>query len=136
MALRNIVKPEQGWLRVYLRDKNPAKVKKVLNDWYRKRAKVVFAERLALCHPKVAHIGIPYPELKVRMMKSSWGITRGERITLNVRLVQMPLESIELVIFHELCHLAEPNHSKRFYALLERVLPDWKTRRERMRQMF
>lgn len=133
-AARNIVKPERGWLRVYMRDKNPAKVKQVLDDWYRKRAKVVFSERLAICQPKVVHVGIPMPELKVRMMKSSWGITRGSTITLNVRLVQMPVESIDLVIFHELCHLAEPNHSKRFYALLGRVLPDWEARRERMSQ--
>jgi predicted metal-dependent hydrolase len=70
------------------------------------------------------------------MMKSSWGITRGERITLNVRLVQQAVESIDLVIFHELCHLKEPNHSKQFYALLGRVLPDWKERRERMRKFI
>jgi predicted metal-dependent hydrolase len=131
----NIVKPERGWLRVYARDKDPTKVKKVLDAWYRKRAEAVFTERLKICYPKVTHTEIPYPELKVRMMKSSWGITRGERITLNVRLVQMPLESIDLVIFHELCHLAEPNHSKRFYALLGRVLPDWKERRERMQNL-
>ena len=119
---KNMVKLEKDWLQVYVRDKDATYVKRVLDGWYRTRAKVIFAERLTLCHPKVAHIGIPYPELKVRMMKSSWGITRGERITLNVRLVQTPLESIDLVIFHELCHLVQPNHSKKFYALLERVL--------------
>ena len=133
---RNIVKSEMGWLHIYVRDKDPSKVKRVLDNWYRKQAQAVFAERLTLCHSKVASIGISYPELKVRMMKSSWGVTRGEHITLNVKLVQMPLESIDLVIFHELCHLEEPNHSKRFYNLLGRVLPDWKARRERMRHFY
>jgi predicted metal-dependent hydrolase len=132
---QNIVKPEDGWLQVYVRQKDPATVQRVLAGWYRRRAQVVFAERLALCYPKVAHTGIPMPELKVRMMKSSWGNARKARITLNVKLVQMPVECIDLVIFHELCHLAEPNHSKRFYALLGRVLPDWKARRERMKRI-
>jgi predicted metal-dependent hydrolase len=39
---------------------------------------------------------------------------------------------IDYVIFHELCHLVEPNHSQRYYELLDRVLPDWRERREKL----
>jgi predicted metal-dependent hydrolase len=39
---------------------------------------------------------------------------------------------IDCVIFHELCHLVEPNHSPRYYELLDRVLPDWRERREKL----
>ncbi|TFG67910.1 MAG: M48 family peptidase [Anaerolineales bacterium] len=79
-----------------------------------------------------------YPELALRMMKSSWGIAsvQENRITLNVKLVRMPVEGIDLVIVHELCHLVESNHSKKFYALLERVLPDWKARRARLQEFW
>ena len=131
---KNFVKPEPTCLRIYSRQMDSTYVQHVLEGWYRDRAKIIFTERLALCHPQVAHIGIPYPELAVRKMKSSWGTTRGTKVTLNVKLVHMPVESIDYVIFHELCHLKQLNHSKRFYALLDRILPDWKVRKERMKQ--
>ena len=133
-AARNRVMPERGWLRVNTRKKDQVYVQRILEGWYRQRAQAVFAERLAICYQRVAPIAIPYPDLAVRKMKSSWGTTRGTKVTLNVKLVQMSVESIDYVIFHELCHLAQPNHSKRFYALLGRVLPDWKERKMRMTQ--
>lgn len=135
-STKDIVRQEGGWLRVYVRQKDPASVQRVLDDWYRKFAQIILTQRLAHCYPKVTHLGIPYPELAIRRMKSSWGITRGTKITLNVKLVKMPVVGIDLVIFHELCHLVEPNHSKRFYALLGRVLPDWKERRARMQEFW
>ncbi|MDF1512420.1 MAG: SprT family zinc-dependent metalloprotease [Anaerolineae bacterium] len=131
---QNMVKVECGWLRVFTRQKDADSVQRVLERWARARAKAVFTERLTACYPRMAHTGILYPELLVRKMKSSWGNARGTKITLNVRLVQMPVESIDYVIFHELCHLAQPNHSKKFYALLDRVLPDWRERKERMKK--
>jgi predicted metal-dependent hydrolase len=39
------------------------------------------------------------------------------------------------LIVHERCRLVELNHSKRFYTLLEKVMPDWQTRRERLKQI-
>ena len=44
------------------------------------------------------------------------------------RLMDYPMEAIDLVIVHELCHLRHPNHGKEFYRLLESILPDWKER--------
>lgn len=145
-AVQNSVKLEGDCLYVYVCEKVPAVVKRVLEGWYRKRANEVFSERLSACYSTVAYLGFPVPEIKVRKMKRSWGIARQQgpgtlgcqpypsRITLNVRLIKLPVESIDLVIFHELCHLIEPNHSKRFYTLLGHVLPDWKERRERMQK--
>ena len=47
------------------------------------------------------------------------------RITLNPHLVKAPRESIDYVILHELCHLAEHNHSEQFYRLMKQVMPHW-----------
>jgi len=49
--------------------------------------------------------------------------------------MRVPQSCIDYVIVHELCHLIELNHSKRFYTLLEKVMPDWQTRRERLKQV-
>jgi predicted metal-dependent hydrolase len=81
-------------------------------------------------------LNIPYPPLSIRQMKSRWGsCTASGPIILNLTLIQVPKDLIDYVVIHELCHLKEHNHSAAFYALLERVLPDWEDRRTRLNQI-
>lgn len=127
----------RGYITVHVKDSSDKKhIQGLLDDWYLSHAKRVFAGRLKVCYPRVEGLGIPYPDLAIRDMKVRWGScsTKG-RITLNRRLVQVPKDLIDYVILHELCHLKEHNHSTEFYALLERVLPDWKDRRQKLNQM-
>ena len=110
-----------------------ARVKELLDGWYRRQARRVFRERLDTCYPRVQHLGIDYPELALRVMKSRWGsCTQAGRITLNVKLIQVPKDFIDYVVVHELCHLKEHNHSRKYYDLLDRVMPDWKQRRDQL----
>lgn len=66
--------------------------------------------------------------IKIRKMKSRWGSCNvvSKNITINLELIKHPKENIEHVILHELVHLLERNHSKRFYAYLDLFQPDWK----------
>lgn len=106
-----------------------------LNDWYRDQAHAIFHERLLLVCQRFPGI-IAAPELRLRKMQRRWGsCSRGGRVTLNTELVKLPLSLIDYVIAHELCHLSEFNHGKKFYALLEYVMPDWK-QRERILKQF
>jgi predicted metal-dependent hydrolase len=117
-----------------LRDPNDAARKqRLLTEWYRARAREIFAERLAACHPRAAAHGIPFPDLKIRLMKRRWGScsSRGS-ILLNLRLIQTPLRCIDYVIFHELAHLKVHAHNKAYYALLDELLPGWRARREEL----
>ena len=68
------------------------------------------------------------PEIKYRKMKSRWGVcfTRKNSITINSYLIHYPLRCLEYVVLHELCHFIIPNHSKRFYNILENRMPDYK----------
>jgi predicted metal-dependent hydrolase len=111
------------------------RVARLVDGWYRRRARRVFAERLRACFPGVEPLGVRYPDLLVRAMKSRWGSCGASgRITLNLRLIQAPTDLIDYVVLHELCHLVEHNHSPAFYALLDRVLPDWRERRQALQR--
>lgn len=64
----------------------------------------------------------------IRNMKTKWGscnVTR-HRIWLNVQLAQYPRSCAEMVLVHELVHLLEASHNKRFYQLMDHFLPDWR----------
>jgi predicted metal-dependent hydrolase len=83
--------------------------------------------------PHFERLGHSLPKVVVRQMRSRWGsCTARGKITLNLKLVMVPRQLIDYVIVHELCHLAEHNHSKGFYTLLSRVMPDWEERREKL----
>ena len=119
-------------LRIGLRDPgNTRQIQAMLARWYRLHAERVFTERLGICLPQVALLGITVaPSLVIRQMKTRWGsCTSKGKITLNLKLIQAPVELIDYVILHELCHLKEMNHSARFWALVTRVCPDWRQRR-------
>ena len=70
-------------------------------------------------------------------LRSVWGLCskKDGRITLNLRLVYVPTAAIEYVVVHEMTHLLYADHSKRFYAALEKRMPDYRARRELLRNV-
>lgn len=107
-------------------DDRLVKIKPLIDKWYQHKAKAIFHERLAELLPKTTWVtGIP--SFRVMAMKKQWGScsTKGN-LMLNPHLVKAPNECIDYVILHELCHIAEHNHSERFWRLLTQVMPNWK----------
>jgi predicted metal-dependent hydrolase len=78
-------------------------------------------------HALAADHGLTVSRLTIRNQRSRWGsCSRTGRIALNYRLVQMPLPVRDYVLLHELMHLKEQNHSRRFWRLVEAVCPDFR----------
>ena len=92
--------------------------------WYKKQALSDFARRLEVYSVK---LNIPTPKLLLSNAKSRWGScnARGE-IRLNWRLIQAPPAIINYVVCHELAHLKEMNHSAKFWAIVEKLVPHYK----------
>lgn len=97
------------------------------------------SEIIKLCdeiYPIFKEYGVAYPVIKFRTMKTMWGNCRPQRgiITLNRRLADVPRECAEYVVLHEFAHFIYPNHSKQFYELVEKYMPDWREHRKRLNE--
>lgn len=107
---------------------------KQLNSWLEKETVRIFSDRLNMCYNVFGH-EIDYPKLKLRQMKTRWGVcnTRNHSITLNKELITMDLKVIDYVIYHELSHFIHFNHSKSFWALVQQYVPDYKKIRKQLK---
>ncbi|WP_140987199.1 M48 family metallopeptidase [Asticcacaulis tiandongensis] len=108
--------------------------KGLVEDWYKARAHIKFRERLEINLRR-----FPNPEafnpsgLTIKFLAQRWGsMSPAGRLLLNRRLIQAPVDAIDYVISHELCHLEEPNHGPAFFSLLARILPDWERRKTKL----
>ena len=104
---------------------DPAAIRRRLRQWYRAKAVDYFGRRLAVIVADLDWLDTT-PPMKLVPMKTQWGsCSPTGAIHLNPALIRAPRHCIDYVLTHELCHLREHNHSKRFYALLENHLPQW-----------
>ncbi len=118
------------------RPNRPEVTRDLVEGWYRDRAHIKFPERIAVCLELFPNSEAFRPRgLIVRQTKNRWGsMSPAGRLLLNPRLIQAPVHAIDYVITHELCHIAEPHHGAAFYKLLEKVMPDWERRKQRLEQ--
>ena len=106
-----------------------------LDVWYRRQAEVLFSQHLLSQYQQFTE-KIPFPVLKIRKMKSRWGVcnTRDKVVTLNLELIKREIKYLDYVIVHELAHLVYPNHSKDFWRIVEKNLPNYKILRKEMKE--
>jgi len=134
---KNCVKLSRGYLHVMLPEVGkPESVKKMVVDWYRNRASEIFQQELDTFKSIADRLDVELPKIRLRSMKTRWGsCTKNGVILLNTELIKANKNNIRYVILHELCHLKEYNHTKRFYALLDEFMPDWQKQKEQLNKM-
>ena len=97
-----------------------------LNKLLKNKTKKIFKERLDLIY-KSFNENIIYPDLKIRNMKSRWGVCNKKGyITLNSNLIKYNISEIDYVIVHELSHYVHFDHSKEFWNTVSKYFPDYK----------
>jgi predicted metal-dependent hydrolase len=95
-----------------------------LEAHFARRAKI---ELPARTWELAAETGMDIKQVTVRNQRSRWGsCSAGGTVSLNWRLVQTPDFVRDYIIYHELMHLAEMNHSARFWSRVEEVCPGWR----------
>lgn len=107
------------------------------DNFYKKQAKLIYLQRLNNIYNQIEE-DIPYPALKIRNMKTRWGVcnVKTKTIKLNLELIKMPEKYLDYVIIHELCHLKHPNHSKDFWNMVSKYEPLYKKIRKEMKNVI
>lgn len=131
---RALLREEAGekCLRLRVRSADAETVRRQLLLWYKEEISGRIAERMNRLCPAVPWLeGIP--QWRVRAMRRRWGSCTGSGVlTLNTHLVKAPPPCLDYVLLHEIAHLREHNHSKRYYAVLDRLLPEWRELRREL----
>ncbi len=107
------------------------KKEKALNEWYRASLKEEIPKLIAKWEPMMQ---VKVKEFGVKRMKTRWGTCniRAQRIWLSLELAKKSPECLEYVVVHEMVHLLERLHNKRFHAFMDRFLPDWRERKKEL----
>lgn len=114
--------------KVYTKDIN------FLNKWLNKEMKKIYKEHLDEMY-KLFVEDIPYPILKIRFMKTRWGVcnSKNNSVTLNSELIKYDISCLDYVIVHELSHFVHFDHSKDFWNTVEKHFPDYKKYRKMLK---
>jgi predicted metal-dependent hydrolase len=126
-AGRRRVHRDGAQLLVPTRDARPA-----IERFYRRSARREVAQRL---DEATASVGTEYRDVTIRSQRTRWAsCSSNGRMSFNWRLMLAPERVLEYVVWHEVCHLEVPDHSRRFWTLLESRRPSWRAERDWLRR--
>lgn len=99
----------------------------ILERWLRQMACLLINQRIRVINEKLK---LPINRVFIKGQKTRWGsCSQLKNLNFNWRLVMAPLPVLDYIVAHELAHLAEMNHSKKFWALVEEIYPGYKVHR-------
>ncbi len=133
------VKLVRGFLEVRCVDfHDTAAIEKHVKEWYRKRARIQLPSRLELNRQRFPDPHAVQPtSLRLQRMTTRWGSTSPSgSLVLNPDLIRAPMDCVDYVVTHELCHLLVPNHGRQFFELQRLVMPDWEQRKQRLERIM
>lgn len=107
---------------------------KILREWYRKELKALIPPLIAKWEPIM---GVRVSEWGVKKMKTRWGTCnpRAHRIWMNLELAKKPVECLEYIVVHEMVHLLERRHNENFITHMDRLLPQWRSLRDKLNRL-
>ncbi len=120
---------------LYIRpDASQEKKQSVLDAWYRKQLKAAIPDLIALWEKRVV---VRVNEFGIKKMKTKWGTCNPDarRIWVNLELAKKPKECLEYIVVHEMVHLLEHHHNERFIALMDAILPKWRSLRDDLNRL-
>lgn len=109
---------------LYFPFKNVPSIKKRIIDWYKHHALATVSLRVKLFSKSM---NVEYENISISNGKGRWGACTGTNdLSFNWRLIMAPMAVIDYVVIHELAHIKEHNHSKKFWAIVQKYCPDYR----------
>lgn len=132
----DFLRAKSGWVLEHLERMRRETVADLPPEPAREECARLLKQALDRVYPLTAPLGVERPRLKLRRMRSQWGNCHWSQgyITLNTALARCPEELRDYVALHELIHFLHHDHGPGFYAQMDRLMPDWKERRLRLRR--
>jgi len=130
-------KVELNGKKLIIHSREPADIalsQKTLYAFYRKELRKYLDKRI---QKYAAEMHLQIPSFKIRTMKTKWGscTTDADRLWFNIELAKKPLDCIDYVVVHELVHLLERHHNKRFVLLMDQYFPSWRTQKQILNEL-
>ena len=138
-GLMDRVRLYRGYIDIEtIQPKTTAHIRDIVQAWYRSRAKIKFEERVQFCRERFAAADTVNPKaVIVRKLSLRWGsMSSAGRLVLNTRLIEAPVDAIDYVITHELCHMIYAHHGPAFFEILVKVMPDWEKRKSKLEKLM
>lgn len=112
-------------------DTPPDKRRIYLDQWYRDQLRQEIPDLIAKWEQT---LDVAVPKWTIRRMKTKWGSCNREtrHLWFNVELAKKHPDCLEYIVVHEMVHYFERKHSERFTKLMDKHLPDWRSRREQL----
>lgn len=110
------------------------KRQELVQEWYREQIKLAMPPLLTKWQPL---IGVKLNRFFVQQMKTKWGSCNpsAKSIRLNTELAKKPPQCLEYIVVHEMAHLIEPTHTRRFIALMDQFMPKWQFYRDELNHL-
>ncbi|MEG0250015.1 MAG: SprT family zinc-dependent metalloprotease [Peptostreptococcus sp.] len=135
----NKVIEKDNTVQLFLDDLDNMDLRKdLIEKWYEKKINNIFDKSLKKMLVKLYPYYKKTPLIDHKVFSNKWGVcmVNKNKIVLNTDLICISEECIDFVMLHELIHFIHPNHSKSFYSLLEKLMPDWKIKNEKLKQII
>lgn len=120
-----------GELKIISPSGSKITVKRIYSAWLRSQAKEYIASR---AYKLARENNFVVNKISIRGQKTRWGSCSSKHnLSFNFKLMQFRHDVIDYVIFHELCHIIEMNHSKAFWSLLRKFCPNYKSLKKELK---
>lgn len=115
-------------------DSSVSRRNELLDEWYRLRLREAVESLVAKWEPIIR---VKVERVFIQRMKTKWGSCsrRAANIRFNTDLAKKPPECLEYLVVHEMAHIIEPTHSRRFIDLMDRLMPNWRFYRQLLNRL-
>jgi len=124
----NYISIKEEYIEIRTNNWDGEYLKESLKKWYKLKSEEIVMDRLAYLREQSDYFRKIEPNLiKVKEQKKIWGSCNSNKnIYINSKISMLPVEAIDYIIAHEFCHILYMNHSKDFYASVEKIIPNYK----------